>query len=318
MDLRRIGPGWSEQTAADFAAFVEPLSNWGRWGPDDALGTLNLLSPERAAAAAAGVTDGRSIALARAVVTKRAQDNPAPMLRLMRASGDAAAEVGGSHAVEWLGLGYHGFAVTHLDAHAHQFFGGRMYNDRPAARVSTLGGAAEGSVEPLAAIAPVGRGVLLDAPRAVGRAWLEPGDGLGPAELDGIAQAQGSDVRAGDIVMLRTGRDARAQVHGVLDPIVDGSPGLTRDALTWLRAKDVALLGSDVQADMMPVGGAPHAMPVHAGALVFLGLPLIDNMALEELAAECARRGRWDFLAIVAPLPLERCTGSPVAPVAVL
>ncbi|MDT4939777.1 MAG: hypothetical protein QOG80_3448, partial [Pseudonocardiales bacterium] len=258
------------------------------------------------------------IALSRPLSTQLAPDNPAPMLRLMKASGDAAAEVGGSHASDWLGLGYHGFAVTHLDAHAHQFFGGRMYNDRPAALVSTRGGASQGSVVPLALAAPVGRGVLLDAPRALGRAWLEPGAGLGPAELDGIAAAQHCDVRPGDIVVIRTGRDARAVVHGVLDPLVAGSPGLTADALTWLRANDVAVLGSDVQSDVMPPGGAPFPMPVHTGALVFLGLPLIDNMALEELAAACEQRGRWDFLAIVAPLPLERFTGSPVSPVAVL
>jgi kynurenine formamidase len=107
-------------------------------------------------------------------------------------------------------------------------------------------------------------------------------------------------------------------VHGRLDPLTDGSPGLTAESLTWLRGNDVAVLGSDVQADVMVAGGAPFAMPVHAGALVFLGLPLVDNMALEALAEACARRDRWEFLAVVAALPLERCTGSPVTPVAVL
>jgi kynurenine formamidase len=316
--VHRIAPGWTTESAEAFAALVEPLSNWGRWGADDQLGTLNLLTPQAAAAACAAVVEGRSISLARPVVAAAAPDNPTPMLRLMRASGDAAADVGGSHASEWLGLGYHGFAVTHIDAHAHQFFGAQMFNGRPAALVSTRGGAAAGSVVPLAVAAPVGRGLLLDAPRAFGREWLQPGEGLGPAELDRVAEAQSSSPRSGDIVILRTGRDARAAVHGVLDPLVDGSAGLSAEALVWLRDNDIALLGSDVQADVMPPGGAPFAMPVHAGALVHLGLPLIDNLAVEALAAACARRGRWDFLAVVAPLPLDRCTGSPVAPVAVL
>jgi kynurenine formamidase len=316
--VHRVAPGWTPESAAQFSALVEPLSNWGRWGRDDQLGTLNLLTPARAAAAAAAVTDGRSFGLARDIVTTPSADNAAPLLRLMKASGEGAAEIGGSHASEWLGLGYHGFAVTHLDAHAHQFFSGIMYNGRPAALVSTRRGAGAGAVGPMAAAAPVGRGVLLDAPRAVGRPWLDPGDALGPADLDAVAERQGCRLQPGDVVFVRTGRDARAAEHGAVDPIADGSPGLAMEALTWLRAHDVALFGTDVQADVMTPGGAPHAMPVHAGALVHLGLPMIDNLALEHLATACAERGRWDFLAVVSPLPLERCTGSPVAPVAVL
>ena len=318
MTTRRAAPGWSQETADEFAAFVAPLSNWGRWGADDALGTLNLLTPQCAADAVASVVSGRTIALSRPITTEPAPDNPAPMLRMMKESGDAAADVGGSHASDWLGLGYHGFAVTHIDAHAHQFFNGQMYNGRAAARVSTRAGAGAGSVGPLAEHPPVGRGVLLDAPAAFGRPWLELGEGLGPAELDRIAAGQGVSVRSGDLVLVRTGRDARAATHGVTNPITDGSAGLTGDALRWLRANDVAVLGTDVQADVMQPGGAPFAMPVHTGALVHLGLPLIDNMALEELAQASAQRGRWDFMLVVGPLRLDRFTGSPVSPVAVL
>jgi kynurenine formamidase len=236
----------------------------------------------------------------------------------MKSSGDAAPDIGGSHASDWLGLGYHGFAVTHIDSYAHQFFNGTVYNGHAAARVTTRGGAGVGSVLPFARAAPVGRGLLLDAPRALDRPWLEPGEGLGPADLDRIASVLHCAAQPGDTVLLRTGRDPRALERGVLDPLVDGSPGLATTALEWLRRNDVALLGSDVQADVMIPGGAPFPMPVHAGALVHLGLPLIDNMALEELSAACAERDSWEFLFIVAPLPLERFTGSPVSPVAVL
>lgn len=314
----RVAPGWTEASAAEFAAFVAPLSNWGRWGADDELGTLNLLTSKRAAAAAQAVTTGRVLALSRPIARTPAKDNPAPLLHMMKASGDAAADVGGSHASDWFGLGYHGFAVSHIDAHSHQFFNAQMYNGRPAHQVSTRSGAALGSVLPFAQAPPVGRGVLLDAPRALGRSWLEPGDGLGAADLDGVAAALGWQAQPGDIVLLRTGRDARAAEHGVLDPMTDGSPGLTRDALRWLRDNDVAVFGSDVQADMMPPGGAPFAMPIHTGALVHLGLPLLDNLSLDELALACAGSGRYEFLVIVPPLPLVSFTGSPVSPVAVL
>ena len=95
-------------------------------------------------------------------------------------------------------------------------------------------------------------------------------------------------------------------------------PVLAADCLPWLRRHDIALLGSDVQSDQMTPGGAPHPMPVHAGALVLLGLPLLDNAWLEDLAAACAAEGRWEFLAVICPLRLRRATGSVVNPVAVL
>ena len=312
-----VAPGWTDQEATDFAEFVAPLSNWGRWGPDDELGTVNLLTAERAAAATALVRSGQRFSLARPITTKSASDNPQPMIHLMKASGEGAAAVGGSHASDWFGLGYHGFTTTHLDAHSHQFFGRQMFNGRPAEAVSTRSGAAHGAVDAFAA-GLIGRGVLLDAPRAAGRPWLEPGEGLGPDELDAIAAAERVRLEVADLVLIRTGRDTRAAEHGVLNPMIDGSPGLTRAALSWLRAHDVAVLGSDVQADVMHPGQRAHAMPVHAGALVFLGLPLLDNLALEDLANECAARARWDFLLVVAPLPLARFTGSPVNPIAVL
>lgn len=312
-----IAPGWTEASAAEFAALVAPLSNWGRWGDDDELGTINLLTPERAMAAAAAVSEGRSIPLGRTLTVRPAADNPQPLLHLMKSSGESAAAVGGSHASEWFGLAYHGFAVTHLDAHSHQFVDGVMYNGRPAALVSTRTGAAVGSVLPMAR-GLVGRGVLLDAPRAAGDGWLEPGAGLEPADLDRIAAAQGTELRAGDLVLVRTGRDARAASHGAIDPLTAGSPGLTGRCLTWLREHDVSVLGSDAQNDVMQPGAAAHPMPVHAGALTRLGLPLLDNLLLEELATACARRGRWDVLLVVAPLALARFTGSPVNPIAVL
>jgi len=239
------------------------------------------------------------------------------MLHLMKNSGESAASIGGSHASDWLGLAFHGFAVTHLDAHSHQFFNGRMYNDRPAELVSTRSGATNGSVRPFAR-GLVGRGVLLDAPRAARRDWLEPGEGLGPADLDAIAAAQVTELRPADMVLVRCGRDARAAVHGVTAPLTAGSPGLTSACLAWLREHDVAVLGSDAQSDVMQPSGSPHPMPVHAGALAYLGLPLLDNLLLEELAASCVARGRWDFQLIVAPLALARFTGSPVNPIAVL
>jgi kynurenine formamidase len=315
--MDRVAPGWTEESAADFAALMSPLSNWGRWGPEDELGTLNLLTAEHAASAARAVDTGQCVPLGRPLTVRPAQDDPQPLLHLMKSSGESAAEFGGSHASDWLGLAYHGFAVTHLDAHSHQFFNGQMYNGRPAELVSTRTGAACGSVLPLSR-GLVGRGVLLDAPRWADRQWLEPGEGLDAADLDAIAASQRTQLRPADLLLVRTGRDTRAAAHGIIDPMVAGSPGLRATALPWLREHDIAVLGSDAQNDVMRAGANAHPMPVHAGALTFLGLPLLDNLLLEELATACATHGRWDFQLVVAPLALSRCTGSPVNPIGIL
>lgn len=317
MDGPGYAPGWDPATVRDFEALVAPLSNWGRWGEADQAGTANLLTQPRVARSAGEVRSGRVVPLGRPLSPAGAPDDPRPMQHHMLSSGEGAPTLGGRHASDWFGLAYHGFAVTHLDAPSHQLWGDRMYNDRPASLVSTRSGAATNSVEPLAA-GLVGRGVLLDAPRALGVGWLEPGTGLGPAELDRIASHCEVTPAPGDLVLVRTGRDARAAMHGVVHPMIAGSAGLHAAALAWLRAADVAVLGSDTAHDVMVPGLAAHPMPIHAGALAFLGLPLLDNLLLEGLAEACAGAGRWTFQLVVAPLALVRATGSPVNPVAIL
>jgi kynurenine formamidase len=310
-------PGWTPELLAELDGYSASLANQGRWGSGDQLGTLNLLTPERRVAAAALVQSGTCVALGRRIGGGPHPDDPLPPLQLMKASGEAAPSRGGSHASDWLGLAPHGFAVTHIDAFSHQFFDAAMYNGQPAGLVTTSRGAAAGSVEALAA-GIVGRGVLLDFPAAQHRPWLEPGEQMHPADLDAAASALGTEILPGDILLIRVGRDARAARHGRVDPVIAGSAGLAADCLPWLRHHDIALLGSDSASDQMTPGGAPHPMPVHAGALVLLGLPLLDNAWLEDLAAACAAEGRREFLAVVCPLRVRRATGSAVNPVAVL
>ena len=310
-------PGWTPELLAELDGYSASLANQGRWGSDDQLGTLNLLTPERRVAAAALVQSGTCVALGRRIGGGPHPDDPLPPVQLMKASGEAAPARGGSHASDWLGLAPHGFAVTHIDAFSHQFFDAAMYNGQPAGLVTTSRGAAAGSVEALAA-GIVGRGVLLDLPAAQHRPWLEPGEQVHPADLDAAASALGTEILPGDILLIRVGRDARAARHGRVDPVTAGSAGLAADCLPWLRHHDIALLGSDSASDQMTPGGAPHPMPVHAGALVLLGLPLLDNAWLEDLAAACAAEGRREFLAVVCPLRVRRATGSAVNPVAVL
>jgi kynurenine formamidase len=300
-------------------AIFEKVKSWGRWGADDQRGALNLVTPERRARAAAGVETGEAVSLAHELPTRPSVENPSPAQHHMLLAGDAldATPVPGlGTSLDWIGVAFHGMAVSHLDALCHVFVDGRMYNGFPATDVRSVG-AARNSVM-VAADGIVGRGVLLDVPRLRGVAWLEPGEAVAPDELDAAERAQGVRVEEGDILLVGTGRDARRAARGPWSPTEVGLAGLHPECIPWLHERGVAVLGCDGVSDPLPGNAAEGwPIPVHQCCLVGMGVHLLDNLQLGRLAEACARHGRWAFFLSVAPLRVEGGTGSPVNPIAV-
>ena len=302
-----------EQVLAEYAV---TLSNWRRWGGEDELGTLNLITDRHRLRGRDLIRTGTSVSCARDISAAYRIDNPDPMLHHMIESGAGAGQ-GFRGMTDWFGLAPHGFAVTHLDALNHVAWNGLMYNGRAAALVTTRKGGPEGAIR-VAASRIAGRGVLLDVPAARGVDWLDIGDPVRAADLDACERRAGTEVGPGDILLVRTGRDARQAELGAWDFWADGSPGLHPDCLPWLRERDVAVLGCDAAQDAMPSGFPSLPTPIHAIGIAAMGLWLLDNAYLEELAIECARLGRWEFFCMVAPLRMKTATGCPVNPIAVL
>ena len=324
----------SEPDAADALAYVDQCSNWGRWGADDQLGTLNLIAPEHRVAAAQLVTAGRVVSCSRDLGT--AFGDPASAAQMYWVStGQVATPVEGLpptkfgrgdvfSAVEFFGLVFHGPNVTHLDTPAHLFWKGRLYNDRPAGLVTSEFGATWCPVTEMAE-GIVGRGVLLDVPRAEGTDALEPGRPVMPEDLERTATAQGVTVGPGDIVLLRTGRWHPGTEEGASAKAVSDDPsrwhamaGWHAACMPWLHERDVAMIGSDVPQEVRPAPYPEFAAPVHIVGLVAMGMPLIDNCDLEDLGRACAELGRWEFQFVVAPLRIVGGSGSPVNPLAML
>jgi kynurenine formamidase len=299
----------------------EQCSNWGRWGDDDELGALNLLTPQRRTAAMASVRSGRSISLANDLPKVPSAENPFPAHHHMLASGDALDSNGipGYEATrDYVGTDVHGLGVTHIDALCHMFAKGRSYNDATPDTVKSTGATANTIMA--AADGIVGRGVLLDVARALGEPHLPGNTAITPDQLDATCAAQGVEVGEGDLLLVATGRDARrTESRGRFDPIADGMAGLHAECLPWLHERGIALLGGDGISDPMPgLGIAEWPFPIHQIAITRLGLMLIDNCRLDDLAAACADAGAWDFLLSVAPLRVPGGTGCPVNPIAVL
>ena len=294
----------------------ERLKNWRRWGDDDQRGTLNHLTPERSAAAAALVRDGTTVSLAHNLGTDPSPENPHPAHHHMLASGDARDSNGipGYEAArDYVGLDVHGLYTTHVDALSHMFVRGEMYGGRPASEVRSDG--ARSNTIMSMADGVVGRGVLLDVPRALGVDFFDSGQVVTVDELEATEAAQGLTVGAGDVLLVLWGRDARRTAKKGFD----GFSGLHAECLPWLHEREVAVLGSDGISDPMPFVGTPDwPFPVHQIGITGMGLHLIDNMALSALAERCAAAGRWEFLFTMAPLRIERGTGCPVNPVGVL
>jgi kynurenine formamidase len=295
------------RTAADVEALHRALSNWGRWGERDQLGTLNLVTPRKRAAAAALVRSGRAVSCARALDTQPAADNLRPVAHHM--TGTATEGVG----ADYFAIAPHGYSTSHLDALCHVFRGDRLYNGYAAARV-TAHGALELGIQAWRD-GVVSRGVLLDPPRLRGAPWLEPGDALFPADLERCEEACGARVEEGDVLLVRTGRWAYRAAKGAWDPR-ERLAGLHAACLPWLRERGVAALGGDGVSDVVPSRVEGVRLPIHAVAIPTLGLPLLDNLDLERLGDACAEERRSAFLLCVAPLVLEGGTASPVNPIA--
>ena len=280
------------------------LSNWGRWGADDQKGTLNLITPQKRKEAASLVTEGISVSTARDVLKTIAPDNPRPFMHTMVGFGE-----------QWnsdnYSVSYHGFAHSHMDALCHYLHEGTMYNGFSGSEVTKTGA---GKLDVRNAKEGIfTRGVLIDGPKLKGVKYLEPGTALYPEDLDAWEKMAGVKIRSGDAVLLYTGRWARRDELG---PWQSGAAGLYASSARWLKARDIAVMGSDTGSDVQPSGIDGFSSPIHMLMLHVMGVPILDNLELERLAKQCDELNRYEFLLTVAPIPVEGGTGSPLNPIA--
>jgi kynurenine formamidase len=297
-------------TADDVRKLYEQVKAWGRWGPDDERGALNLITDAKRRQAAQLVQRGVTVSASLPMAKAATPENLFPVMHLMLRAGDIP-DLGS--AADYFAMAPHGMAHTHLDALCHFFDEGLLYNGFPQTRVTSMGTTAL-SIES-GANGIISRGVLLDVPRAKGREWLEPGEPIFPEDLDKAEQMAGLQVEEGDILLLRTGRHRRVKEVGPWNGR-ETLAGMYATCLPWLSERNIALLGCDGVSDVLPSLVEGIRQPIHVGTLVYMGVHLLDNADLEPLASACAEYGRWEFLFALCPLKLGQGTASPVNPIA--
>lgn len=302
-DRTASGPAGSPRfprNAAEFDELFERVSNWGRWGPDDQLGSANLVTAAKRKQAVALVKNFTSVSLAHNPLTDSAADNPSPFEHTMNPG----------LFMDTYKVSYHGYAHSHIDALCHILYKEKTYNGYARAQVNTQKGCTKLGIDNLKN-GIITRGILIDIPRLREVPFLEPGTPVYTEDLEAWEKKAGVRVSPGDAIFLRTGRWARREKLGPWN-IAQSAAGVHASVAPWIKARGISFIGSDAALDVTPSLVEGNNLPVHTLMINALGINLLDNQDLEALSETAARLNRWEFLLMVAPVPVTGGTGFPV------
>ncbi len=300
-------------------AIAERVSNWGRWGPDDRRGTLNLIDRAAVMRGVAAARQGKVFLLSipfdangpQTELSAPGRINPIhKMLAInMSYTGDPGDSAFSDDRVE-MGLQ----AATQWDALAHCSYDGLLYNGVSATTVDEQG-AHELGIDKMGPVAT--RGVLLDVARALGVERFDDNHAIDGDDLEAAARLSGVTIEPGDVVCIHTGQLGYF-TDGDPYRFADPSPGIAPEGIPWLRDHDVAGCVTDcLTYEPWPKANGGYAFPTHQINLRDVGLAQGQMWALDELAADCAADGQYDFLLVASPIPFTRAVGAPVAPTAI-
>ena len=283
-------------------SMIPKITNWSKWGTDDQRGTLNYITQKHKLHASQLIKSGKVISLSRESIIKNSEEINGKKIR------EYFMTKGDMYCVDFVGLQFHGFSITHIDSLCHIFASREAnYNGHKTSDIKDTG-ANNLDILPLAEQGIVGRGVLLDIAYTKGDI-LKPGTIIHLEDLLEAEKKQKVKVNSGDILLIRNGRGRENN-----DSI---SSGLHPDCIPWIHEKEVSLLGSDGPNDFFPAHFKRWTMPIHQICIPYMGLPLLDNADLDPVSKACQEENRWEFFITISPWKFKGTTGSPVNPLVI-
>jgi kynurenine formamidase len=309
----------------DIKALGRRLSNWGRWGANDRLGTLNHITPERLVAAARLVRTGKLFDLGLPLGSDGIQIgllnriNPVHTMTMtphdFHAHGHNLRPEGMIFSDDYIYMPLQ--CATQWDGLGHAGYDGHLYNGVAGESVSTMRGSSVLSIHQIAAKGVAGRGVLLDIAALKGVESLAAGEAIQVRDLEAAERRQRVRVGPGDILLVRTGWIRRFTVDRSARAFWKGSPGIDASCLEWLQQREVAAIAADNSAvEVSPPDATEVSLPVHAVGIRDMGLTLGEIFVLDELAADCESDGVWEFFLTAPPLKVKGGVGTPITPIA--
>jgi kynurenine formamidase len=290
----------SPANAEQFDQLFQQVKNWGRWGADDQLGAVNLITAAKRRQALALARTGQTVSLVHNPLTDKADDNASPFEHTMNPG----------FTTDTYRVMYHGYSHSHLDALCHILYKDQTYNGYARAVVNTDKGCTKLGIDNLKQ-GIITRGILIDMPRLKGVPFLEPGTAIYQEDVEAWEKMANVKIAAGDAILLRTGRWARRAAVGPW-AVGRNAAGFHASIIPFIKARGVSIVGSDAASEVTPTLVTGVALPVHTLLITALGINILDNHDLEALAETAAKLKRWEFMITINPMPITGGTGSPL------
>jgi kynurenine formamidase len=294
----------SPVNAAEFDQLFQRVKNWGRWGAEDQLGSVNLITTAKRKQALSLAKTGQTVSLVHNPITDKAEDNNNPWEHTMLQGFN----------MDRYAVSYHGYAHSHMDALCHILYKDQTYNGYARAVVNTEKGCTKLGIDNLKQ-GLITRAVLLDIPRLKNVPYLEPGTAVYQEDVEAWEKMAGVKIQSGDVILLRTGRWSRREKVGPWN-VGRSAAGFHASVIPFIKERGVAIVGSDAASEVTPSMVEGVALPVHTLLITALGANILDNQDLETLAEVCAKLKRWEFMITINPMPVTGGTGSPMNTIA--
>jgi kynurenine formamidase len=300
---------------ADLDSFKQYLSsrnNWDRWPDAPEAGAVALIDDSKRAQAAALIRSGRSVSLSRPFPVKPSPANPKPAQHYVQINN---RDDGSGGAVDYLGIDYHGYEATHLDALCHVWDEETlMWGGRRPESVLTTSGARWGGVEQWRH-GIFTRALVADIPALRSTPFVDLGSPIEASEIEASLKSRGLTAQPGDALIVHGGRRAFDEAYPNWRPATDSHPGLAPSCVRFLRENDISVLCWDM-VDAMP-NHLQSYRTVHRIIHAF-GMAIVDNCDLTGIAELARDEQRFECALLIAPLYVVGGTGSPVNPIALL